>query len=203
VVVMGSDDMVNDEYWSWLYKNATPSENHIIGITDLYFFSTRTKDLHYWPGYRGSNQTAGAGRFYSRLILEKFNWKLWREGINRGLDSSVNAKWPHEKAFTMEESGAFLVDIKHTRNITPDAIINLCYLTEGDILVEEIGTEDSEKLFELQRNIKRTPDEDDRKFEPGELVMFESNGNFKPLKKHTEMTIEQAKLLYNKGFGTY
>jgi hypothetical protein len=81
VILMGSDDFVSDSYFEFIEQfNEQTSE--LIGLKDLYFYSTKTKRLGYWKGY--TSTTVGAGRYFSRAILEQMEWQLWSDKKNTG-----------------------------------------------------------------------------------------------------------------------
>lgn len=150
MVIMGSDDIVNDGYWDWIYT-LSKDEECVYGLKDIYFYSTSEKDaLYYWAGYRNGRQNAGAGRFYSKNVLDKMNWKLWEDGLNKGMDSSVDRglikKGIKSKSVTMEGINGFLVDIKHTRSITSHNILNLCTKVNYDIMAKQVKTKTTKKL---------------------------------------------------------
>lgn len=200
VVLMGSDDIVNDGFWENIYNNFTANEQEVIGLKDLYFYSTESKNLGYWAGYVNGTQSVGAGRFFSKHVLDTMNWKLWGDRVNKGLDSNCTLRCLsngiNDRTYTMKESGAFLVDIKHSRSITDHAILNLCKSVNFEIMAKKVASKTVEQVKELKKPAKIDLDR---------TKMYEvvSTGNNKYLGKAGNVHFvngETAEILINKGF---
>jgi len=212
VVLMGSDDIVNDEYWDFIYSLSADEES-LIGLKDFYFYDVESKELAYWGGYRNGKQTAGAGRFFSRKVLEQVDWKLWRRGLNKGLDSSTNkilkAKEIGEKSYTMDETNAFLVDVKHTHSITSKAIIGACNVVNSEIMAKKLGNKVVEELDKLEQpkpRAKRAPKKvkiEKVSLDYSKEYVFIANNVSKHLKSGKEYNLDgrKAEILINKGYG--
>ena len=200
VVLMGSDDLVCDNYWKWIMK-FTPNEERIIGLKDLYFYSTTTKKLYYWSGYQSGKQTAGAGRFFSRYILEHQDWKLWDDGHNKGLDSNCNSRYPRERGYTMQESGVFLVDVKHSRSITSHLILELCEASNKSIMAKRVTKKTVDQIDKLET--PETVESVLSELDPQKMYVFISNGKHKNLPEGLEVeeTGEICAQLMVKGYG--
>lgn len=152
VVLMGSDDIVSDNYFEFI-KSKETSEN-IIGLKDLYFYSTRTKELSYFGGYRNNEQTVGAGRYFPMSVINKLKGKLWSEGLNSGLDTNCTLKLNKlgiiEESYSMEETDIFLVDIKHTRSITNHAILEIGQKVKSEIMEQKLPKKTVSKVKKLE-----------------------------------------------------
>lgn len=201
VVLMGSDDLVSDSYFEFI-EQFSEQTSELIGLKDLYFYSTKTKKLGYWKGYTSTSTTVGAGRYFSRAILEQMNWQLWSDKKNKGLDTDclkrLTKKGITERIFTMEESNVFLVDIKHSRSITDKCIIDVCKPVNSDIMAKRVVKKAVEqiKALEPQQEVKVT-------FEAGSIYDLLSNGN--PFLGAKDTLVKgvsgvDAEILVNKGF---
>jgi hypothetical protein len=202
VVLMGSDDLVSDSFWSNIYK-FTPNETNVKGLIDLYFYSTKTQELGHFKGYKNKTQSAGAGRFFSKYILDSMDWKLWDSGLNSGLDTNcrqlLKAKGFEDSIYSMKEAKCVLIDVKNGLSITNEAILNLCEKVDTKKIFSKINKQTIDKIKELQH------------FEPEKMLLdfnkeyqIESTGVSKYLGvKGTIKTMlgESASIIINKGFG--
>lgn len=197
MVLMGSDDIVDDNYWKFIYS-LNKDEDKLIGLKDLYFYSTESKQIGLFQGYKDERQTIGAGRFFSRKILEMTNWKLWDDGLNKGLDTNCSFKLTKlgikEQSYSMKESDTFLVDIKHNRSITNKAIINGC----KPVNISEMAKKVTKKVMEQIDQLDPSKGLD---YFDG-VQKFESTGACKHMKKGElyDLEFEQANLLFKLGY---
>lgn len=201
VILMGSDDIVSDSYFEFIEQFGEQT-SELIGLKDLYFYSTESKKLGYWKGYTSTSTTVGAGRYFSRAILEQMNWQLWSEKRNKGLDTDclkrLTKQGITERIFTMEESNVFLVDIKHSRSITDKCIIEVCEPVNSDIMAKRVAKKTLEQVqaLEPQKEVKAT-------FNANEKYDLLSNGNAFLGAKDTliqDVSGVDAEILVNKGF---
>lgn len=204
VVLMGSDDMVCDNYWKFI-NTFTSKEIDVVGLKDLYFYSTLSKCLGYWSGFSNGKQTVGAGRFFSRYILDSMDWKLWNDGLNKGLDTNCTnrllSKGISEKMFSMEESKVFLMDIKHTYSITNQAILNACKQVNIDIMAKKVSKKTADEVQSLDP-IEAKPKQVEVEFFNGKRE-FLCNGSSPHLKKDLIVNVDHhtAQVFVNRGFG--
>lgn len=121
VICMGSDDVIQpilmQQYLLWMGQGYD-----FIGSTDYYFYDLKTKKAAYWGGYinRGRRgETVGAGRIFSKKLMNRCDWKLWSDGVDKGLDSTskLNIKGRIKK-FRLKQLGMYAIDIKSDENIT-------------------------------------------------------------------------------------
>lgn len=124
VIVLGSDDFIDYETLRKLIRVMELSKADLIGITDAYMFDLSTNGLYYFSGYcnHRKGETVGAGRCFSRRILQELDYNLWKDGINCGLDRSTT-ELMKDMDFTYYpmscmEDGLFLCGIKTRRAIT-------------------------------------------------------------------------------------
>lgn len=123
VILVGSDDLVSHEIIRWYIRNIRRDHKNLVGLKDLYFYSIKEDSTVYFPGYNAlgskhSPRSIGAGRCFSRHILEVMDFKPWqKERVNRGLDSSSTNQMKRrgigEDIITMEQIGGCAVDVKH------------------------------------------------------------------------------------------
>jgi len=124
MVLVGSDDLLGAEILSFYDKNVTRHTPDLVGLSDIYFYSIAEERTLYFPGYgTPSPKTIGAGRCFSRHILERLNFRPWKgERMDRGMDSISSANMKRigikEVAYTMKQAGGLCVDIKGDVNLT-------------------------------------------------------------------------------------
>ena len=124
VFIIGSDDVI-DEKLMFKYYELMESGYDYFGITDLYFLDSKTDKLFYWKGYESNSgrmgETIGLGRCISKSTISKLNFKLWGDGINAGLDKSMESKiknLPNLKRTSISlGKNYFACDIKSDFNI--------------------------------------------------------------------------------------
>ncbi len=173
VILVGSDDLVSEGIINWYADNIPASYPDLVGLKDLYFYEIQNDITYYFSGYPPpSPRTIGAGRCFSRHILDKMNFRLWAdEKVNRGLDScstrQMARKGIGEKAYTMEQLGGVAVDIKHP----------WVTLTKSDQIrkhSEILGSEILDKVFKSEmksaRNLKKIITFDERKMYEVEVI---------------------------------
>ena len=216
VVIMGSDDLVSDSYWSYI-QTLRSDEDVYTGLKDIYFYSTSQKQLGHWKGYRNGQQSAGAGRFYPKQVLDNVNWKLWDDGLFKGLDTNASQKLSKlkvsERIISMEEANAYLIDVKHTLSITNHAILKNCEIIDTEIMAKRVSKKVADQVAKLEvkpvevvkvesKEIPRVNKVEKVVEVLNPMVDFKPNGNYKPLgNKVRNMSKEHATILVNKGFG--
>jgi hypothetical protein len=157
VVILGSDDFIDENVVKYYYNLIEQGTKKVQGFTDLYFYGTHNKKLsHYNTGIK----SYGAGRFFPRSVLDKVNFKGWQGVANKGLDRNnqvfMEAKGIEFDSVSLESIGGFLVDVKHTVNITKKDIV-------------DIGQEVDRKLFTKHKvNVLRDLDKLSKIFEPSD-----------------------------------
>ena len=134
VVLIGSDDIISEKTFL-KYKELYNNGYDFIGFKDIYMYDGK---LYYWGGYtdKRKDETVGAGRFFSKNLLDNCNWDLWGEkDINKGLDLLAFGKIkkfnPKTKILSSLNSEYKIVDIKTDENLTE--IKNFKHLEEKPI----------------------------------------------------------------------
>ena len=93
VLVLGSDNLVTDEYLAALRRLVAAGHDYI-GLRDGYVYEHEWDHLVHWPGYIGirEGEPLGSGRCFSRQLLDRLNWELWDDLAERGLDWTTTAR---------------------------------------------------------------------------------------------------------------
>jgi len=123
VILTGSDDLISPEIVQYYINNVKPTHTNLVGLKDLYFYSISQDQTLYFGGYnslgyKNAPRSIGAGRCFSREVLERMDFRPWQaEKLNRGLDSSSTKQMKRrgigEDIITMADAGGCAVDIKH------------------------------------------------------------------------------------------
>jgi hypothetical protein len=198
VVLMGSDDFVNDEFWDFIYKQS-PNEKCLVGFKDLYFYSTVTGEFGYYDGWGSNSQSIGAGRFFSKYILDLMDWKLWTDEKNKALDTDsgkrLQEKGVGNKNYKMSSVKAFILDVKHTHSLTSSSILKGCKKQNKNIMAKRLTKEVAESIENLNTEIKKEVNKDG-------LVLITGTGKYidMPKDEKYEVTEEMAEILIKKGF---
>lgn len=143
VICVGSDDLLSreliDEYISLINDGYD-----FIGLTDFYFYELKTGKASYWGGYIDGDRignTVGAGRVFSRRLIESWGGIVWDSNANRYLDGTVQrkiitSKYP-QVTFSLKKKGMFAVDIKSDVNVTPFKLWDNSWYIEPCILTDK------------------------------------------------------------------
>lgn len=118
LIEIGSDDVLKNDFLTvydpWWGKR------DILGMTQFVMMNSENGECRLW---NHSNGTFGAGRSISRVALESCKeldgYKLWSDGINRGLDNDSTFRLA-EKGFLekrVKTDIPLLIDIKSSENI--------------------------------------------------------------------------------------
>jgi hypothetical protein len=100
LIILGSDDLLS--------SNAVQLSSEMCKYYDFIGFAMWsvydiTNKAHYIMRYNSNvvykNFTLGAGRFYSKRLLDRFNWKLFNTSLDRNLDNLG-----HENTFKHSET---------------------------------------------------------------------------------------------------
>lgn len=112
VVIMGSDDYMNEKTYKFLMDNV--KDYDVIGFEDIYF--EKEGQFYYWSGYTDRDDPIGAGRVYSKAFLERIDYNLFPQIKNRGLDlmswNHIQQYNPKVKVFNLKDNDLFLCDVK-------------------------------------------------------------------------------------------
>lgn len=122
-IMIGSDDIFDDKFISLIYLLLV--DHDYIGFLDIFFHDLKSGCNYYWPGYKGyrEGEPAGAGKVYSRKMLESLNYHVFQPSGDSGLDKGCHDRvmqtgLPY-KFTKLYKWGAFLCDIKDDEGKTP------------------------------------------------------------------------------------
>jgi GTP:adenosylcobinamide-phosphate guanylyltransferase len=151
VILIGSDDFLSKNAFL-KYKELLIQDYDLIGFKD-FFLLQEDGTLRYWPGYENyrKGEPIGGGRFYSKKILEKINWKPWGElEVSKSLDyhfySSVK-EGLNQKVINGSDDNGIVFTMRSDTNITK--MKNIGLLADDFIIEKQI-----KPMFEL-RNFQK------------------------------------------------
>ena len=160
VMVLGSDNFINDAYIQHLQHICNISRWDLISSTDLYFMSLDYERIKFGQlGYYNFGKRVGPGRCYSREVLEKVNWRPWTNAKETGLDRNsyfyTKDASPEmlERAYSIKDSGGFIIDIKTPGNINGIGNFGLKLYDREATLTSYLPEVISTKLVELSNNV--------------------------------------------------
>lgn len=124
VLLTGSDDLIEKSLIKHYAANYNADTPHLVGLKDIYFYGIEAQKSVYWNGWgesmhsKGIPRTIGAGRLFSRRILDIMQWRPWQDQIlPRGLDSASGQEMRKrgivELPLTMQETGGIVCDFKY------------------------------------------------------------------------------------------
>lgn len=99
VMVLGSDNSVTSGFIQKSVKSIQAGTD-VTGCLDGIMIDTVSKKSIHWLGYGGrrSGEPLGSGRCYGGKLLERLDWKLWENRLNRVLDFSATTNCKNAKA---------------------------------------------------------------------------------------------------------
>ena len=132
VCIFGSDDLANESYFTDLARLIR--EGHeLVALSGLYFFDQESHRLLHWKGYPAprENDSAGAGRFIGKPILERLDWRLWPDNVQSGLDDAMRKQLAASEAGSFHlmpcrEDAAVAMDIKGSGGMNSFESIAAC-----------------------------------------------------------------------------
>jgi hypothetical protein len=195
-VLIGSDDLIAKEQLKF-YEGLSENESEIIGFSSVYFFDTRTKELGL---FESESQSIGAGRYFSKRILEACNYELWEGDFNRGLD--LNCKKRLQRLLIHEKiiKGGLIFDIKHSHNISNIEAFNLTPINK-EFMAKKTSKKTAAKVEALEPKEERlikTPKEKPNPFVQ-EVEFIKASAGFKIGDKKI-LPLKLASDLISKGF---
>ena len=114
VMTLGSDDFVTGGHVEACCLEVEKGFD-MAGVPDLHIYDTISKRLVRLEG----NPQHGAGRMYSREVMEAVNWRPWEGGRDSGLDGSLfsNVSTALGRPIRQQMVDGFVLDVKTTSNI--------------------------------------------------------------------------------------
>jgi len=147
ILINGSDSMLTPNWCSCASKFIEDGY-YLVGKRSILIcklFAAQDVRLDY-KIYKYRKDPIGAGRMFSRVILDKMNWELFPQNLERGLDSSCFHNFisyaEYEKIALMDEmNNVFVIEVKSDswKTITPyDNIISSSHLTGHQLPTKDI-----------------------------------------------------------------
>lgn len=140
VILLGSDDYIDEKYLKYIQENI--SKYDMIGFSDIYF--QEDDQMYYWRGYENhrKGEPSGAGKTYTKKFLEKINYNLFPLALNKGLDSLswniVKRRTSNIHITSLKENDLLLVDIKDGEGLTSlNKFTNLEYANTNTKTIRE------------------------------------------------------------------
>lgn len=119
VIILGSDDYINEAFLRYAQKNVRKYD--MIGFTDAYY--EQDDRFYYWEGYNNkrNGEPVGAGKIYSKEFLERINYNLYPQAKNVGLDFMAhNVCLKHNAKMnitSLKKEGVFMCDVKDDKGM--------------------------------------------------------------------------------------
>lgn len=121
VVIVGSDDFLSDSIFE-LYQKIDCSGVNMYGFNNLHFYDTELRILSTNGNYTNGKITIGAGRLFTRKLIQEMDFVLWPKKASRGLDTMCSNSIPKGCEIFLDYEGHFILDVKDEMNITPRAV---------------------------------------------------------------------------------
>lgn len=117
LMILGSDDIISSNLLNRLINIMDNDNYDMCGLLDIYFYDINDDIGVHWTGYDEKSgrlgETVGAGRFYTKKLVEYFNYKLWTDGKNSVLDLDVSKRIKNFKIYSTNIlHGEYIIDMK-------------------------------------------------------------------------------------------
>jgi hypothetical protein len=94
LMMMGSSDMVEDNWVKTMYKDMINYDAAMVGTQGCYFLDIQPgnkKEMIYWGGYTNyrRGEPIGTGRLVSRKALDLIKWKVFDITISKSMDRAM------------------------------------------------------------------------------------------------------------------
>lgn len=123
VMVLGSDDLVSGDYAMWVLEQVAAGAEYLYPGAITLYSPAMGMALKLEGPIQHHRTFFGAGRVYSRSLMERMDWKPWSEvGQRKGLDNDshfrVSFLGGDPPAKVLEDGLPHVLDIKGGGNIT-------------------------------------------------------------------------------------
>lgn len=122
VIIVGSDDFLSDSIFE-LYSKIDCEKVAMYGFNNLHFYDTQNQIISSDGSYKYGLITIGAGRLFTRPLLEEMDYTLWRGKQDRGLDTLCSNSIPKGSEVFLNYDGHLILDVKHEINISPKTVV--------------------------------------------------------------------------------
>lgn len=170
VVIVGSDDLLNETYF--LRQVELLNEGcRFSGLQDLYLLDLRTLRFAYWPGYDDRSgrrgEPIGVGRCVHRTLLDEVDWKLWDDHSNKMLDHSMFVRLrrrivdgSNTALLNCRRENMMALDVKYDSNMWSmdqivSAMVNVEYGEPVKLLQEFLAPSEIRALLSLSEEAQR------------------------------------------------
>ena len=135
-ILIGSDDIIEPKLFAYYHKMANIGTGYY-GFQDVYYWQPKQNRLAHWNG-----RFMGAGRFFTRQVLEDMNYTLWRDGLMSGLDTSnrtlLELNGINIKQAKLSDMDAMIVDVKGFGSISSEGIVQAGINQNGEQDINEL-----------------------------------------------------------------
>lgn len=157
-ILIGSDDLIEKKLFAYYHKMANIGTGYY-GFQDVYYWQPKQNRLAHWNG-----RFMGAGRFFTRQVLEKMDYTLWREGLMSGLDTSnrtlLELNGINIKQSKLTDLDAMIVDVKGFGSISSEGIVQAGINQHGEqdlnMLYERFDNTTLDKIKSLSASASLT-----------------------------------------------
>jgi len=122
VIIVGSDDFLSDSIFEF-YSTIDCEKVAMYGFNNLHFYDTKHQIVSSDGKYKDGIITIGAGRLFTKALLEEMDYYLWRGSISRGLDTLCSNSIPKGSEVFLNYDGHLILDVKHEINISSRTIV--------------------------------------------------------------------------------
>lgn len=150
VILIGSDDFISDKVIEHYltFKN----KDQYIGATECFFYNPLSDSLIY---FLNRQQSIGAGRYYTKQVLDKMKWTLWYGEMDKSLDYNslmyLSFNGVKETNYSLSDIDGFILDVKYAENLTNfDTLSSLSLKISSGLIEKYLGREVADKLMELK-----------------------------------------------------
>jgi len=149
VLHLGSDNIINNAYVDQIIKYA---DNDYVWGMGMIFYAAYSMKARYWE--LSNTNIGGPGKLLSAELLDKVDWHIWDDNLDRNLDGSCyKILDPHIKSkrrFLNKAAGAIIVDIKSEVNIHPfQMFINNGTMLDPEYMYKRLSQVEVEYLQSL------------------------------------------------------
>ena len=118
ILHLGSDDVIDNNYLDELLAH---KDLDLVWGVGLYFLSSVKGIVRFWD--MPFRNAAGPAKLMSAGLMDRCDWHIWEDGLNKGLDHSCyRVMEPHIQSkhiFRVQDVNGIMVDIKSDVNINP------------------------------------------------------------------------------------
>lgn len=131
-LIMGSDDLISQKTWEYFRE----VKEDFSGLTDFYFFDTKTKKICYFKGYTKHmsrwGHAIGAGKLISHQALLSIGFEGFEPKRESALDFDIDNRLFKEgyklNLIKLDQTGGVCIDIKtsdnmHKFRVYPNSIV--------------------------------------------------------------------------------